>query len=204
MKTIQGNGRHGLPALIMLAAALAAFMGCGSEGTTQSDGGDPPAEASDGSDAPGDAATEEDALEDADVPLEAADLTQEDPAEEEITHPPCDPMTDRSCIMVRIGETEYIRYLADYETLEFNDEGTMMTVIHLWQLVDEEITAEPDQQRYKIYGTDGYTFSDYLYWDNLLGGYIEIGTRKVVYDPAQELARLYRVKDAYLIVLLPL
>jgi hypothetical protein len=197
-----------LQTLLMRCAALALlaacppvlFSGCGSEGTTQPDGRDAPEEVSDGSDA----AEEEIVQEDADILAEAADSIDDDPVSEETVHPACDPMTDHGCIMVRIGEREFLRTIADYETLEFNDEGTTRTVIHLWQLVDEEITTQPDQQRYKIYGTDGYTFSDYLYWEDFLGGYIEIGTRRVVYEPALELPRLFRVKDAYLIVALPL
>jgi hypothetical protein len=146
-----------LQTLLMRCAALALlaacppvlFSGCGSEGTTQPDGRDAPEEVSDGSDA----AEEEIVQEDADILAEAADSIDDDPVSEETVHPACDPMTDHGCIMVRIGEREFLRTIADYETLEFNDEGTTRTVIHLWQLVDEEITTQPDQQRYKIYGT---------------------------------------------------
>ena len=193
-----------LPVLLVLLAAAAA--GCGSDGSSQADGHEDTTPDPDAIDAPDEAASEETAGEEEGdvVEEEAGDALEEDPVEEEIVRPPCDPMTDRSCIMVRIGEREFLRYFADYESMEFNDEGTMMTVIQLWQLIDEEITPEPDRRRYKIYGTDGYTFSDYLYWENFLGGYIELGTRKVVFDPAQELPRLYRVRDAYLIVAFPL
>jgi hypothetical protein len=190
--------------LVILASAAAAAAGCGSDGSSQPDGHVDPTPDPDAIDMPDEAAPEEAAQEDAEDAAEAEDALEEDPAEDEIVRPPCDPMTDHNCITVRIGEREFIRTFADYESMEFNDEGTMMTVIRLWQLIDEEITPEPDQQRYKIYGTDGYTFSDYLYWENFLGGYIELGTRRVVFDPAQELPRLYRVKDAYLIVAFPL
>lgn len=115
----------------------------------------------------------------------------------------CEPMTDRSCIMLKRGESEYFKFLDNYETMEFDDEGTIRTVVMLWELVDEEIAPQPNEFRYKIFGTDGYSHSDYLYWENFLGGYIEIGTRKVVFEVEQELPHLYRVKDAYLIVLFP-
>jgi hypothetical protein len=203
-RMIKRSAKPGLPFLFSLLAAAFMAAGCGSDNTSEPDGQDDPAREPDAADAPEDAAPDEATQEDGQDLPDAADSLEEDPEEEEIVRPPCDPMTDRSCIMVKVGEREFLRYFADYEPMEFNDEGTMMTVVPLWQLVDEEITPEPDQKRYKIYGTDGYTFSDYLYWENLLGGYIEPGTRKCVYDPAQELPRLFRVKDAYMIVAYPL
>jgi hypothetical protein len=203
-KVFKENSRSGLSVIIALLAAAAVAAGCGSDNTSEPDGHDDPAREPDAVDAPEDAAPEEATLEDGEDLPDAVDSLEEDPGEDEVVRPPCDPMTDRSCIMVKVGEREFLRYFADYESMEFNDEGTMMTVVPLWQLVDDEITPEPDQKRYKIYGTDGYTFSDYLYWENLLGGYIELGTRKVVFDPALELPRLYRVKDAYMIVAYPL
>lgn len=155
--------RHHVAGRTAAGIALAALLsaGCGGGGTdgqdtavdrvpettTEEAAGEPVADA---------AADEEETVEDA-------------PAEEE-TPRTCDPMTDRGCIMLQRGETQYFRSFADYATMEFNDKGTTRTVNRLWELVDAEIAASPGDYRFKIYGTDGYTHSDYLTWANIQGG----------------------------------
>ncbi|MBN1944246.1 MAG: hypothetical protein JW797_01165 [Bradymonadales bacterium] len=130
-----------------------------------------------------------------------ADL-QTDPQADQ-PRPVCEPLTNLDCIEIQRGETAYHRWLVDYPTLQFDDEGTLRTVVPLADLVDEEVAADPDAWRYQVYGTDGFTFGGFATWTNMLNGYIELTTRKVVFDPSQELPRSYRVKDAYLIVLSP-
>jgi hypothetical protein len=116
---------------------------------------------------------------------------------------PCDAMTDKNCVEIHRGESVYYRHIDYYPTSEFDDKGTVRTVIDLADLIDPEVAAEPDAWRYQIFGTDGYTFGGYAEWDHMLQGYMEVGARRVVWEPALELPDSWRVKDAWLITLSP-
>jgi len=115
----------------------------------------------------------------------------------------CDALNNKNAIEIKIGEQVFCRYLVDYETVEFNVDTYSGTGIRLYELLDEEIAETPENWRYKLYGTDGYTFGGYLTWENMLSGYIELVTRRVIFEPDQELDNSYFVKDSYLIVMSP-
>jgi hypothetical protein len=154
----------------------------------------------------GDAAEAGDLPEAAEAGDEAATADEgaaEDAPVEDTAPFACDAMTDLDCMDVQRGESHYFRRLSAFETIEYDDEGTTRTVVPLALLIDAEVTDRPEEWRYQIYGTDGFTFGGYATWTNMENGYIEIGTRKVVWDPSQELPRSYRVRDAYLILLTP-
>ena len=115
----------------------------------------------------------------------------------------CTALTDTGCLEVVRGETTYYRFLGDYTTIEFDDNGTTRTVVPLGDLIDAEVAPVPADWRYQIYGSDGYVFPGYATWTNMQNGYIEVGTRKVVWDTSQALPDSWRVKDSYRIVLSP-
>lgn len=115
----------------------------------------------------------------------------------------CDALNNKNSIEIKIGEQSFCRYLVDYETVEFNVDNYSGTGVRLYALIDEEIAEAPEDWRYKIYGTDGYTFGGYLTWGNMLNGYIELVTRRAIFEPDQELDHSFFVKDSYLIVMSP-
>ncbi|MBN2495908.1 MAG: hypothetical protein JXR96_15055 [Deltaproteobacteria bacterium] len=115
----------------------------------------------------------------------------------------CDGLEDTNAFEIQRGESSFCRYLDRFESFEFQDGDYTRTVIRLAELVDAEVAEVPEDFRYMIYGTDGYTFGGYATWDNIQNGYIELGTRRVVWEPSQELPHSFRVKDAYLMVCTP-
>jgi hypothetical protein len=131
------------------------------------------------------------------------DLAVADDVASGIPGDPCDAMTDKNCLEIHRGESVYYRHIDYYPTSEFDDKGTVRTVIDLADLIDPEVAEEPDAWRYQIFGTDGYTFGGYAEWDHMLQGYMEVGARRVVWEPALELPDSWRVKDAWLITLSP-
>ncbi len=133
----------------------------------------------------------------------AEDLADADEVTPGIPGDKCDAMTDKNCVEIHRGESVFYRHIDYYPTFEFDDKGTVRTVIHLHELIDPEVAEEPDAWRYQIFGTDGYTFGGYAEWDHMLQGYMEVGVRRVVWEPALELPDSWRVKDAYLITLSP-
>jgi hypothetical protein len=115
----------------------------------------------------------------------------------------CDSMGDKNCFELQRGESHYFRKLDTYETQVFDDKGNDRVVVRLQDLVDSEVAEDPAAWRFQVFGTDGYTFGGFATWVNVQNGYIELGTRKVVWEPSQELPDSWRVKDAYLMVLSP-
>jgi hypothetical protein len=116
---------------------------------------------------------------------------------------PCDGMTDTNCVEVQVGERTYYRRLDEYDTVDIDDEGTTRTCVPLPDLIDAEVTATPEDFRYQVYGTDGYTYGGYATWTNMLNGWIELGNRRIYWDPSQMLPNSWNVRDSYLIVLSP-
>ncbi|MBP7553456.1 MAG: hypothetical protein KA885_08515 [Spirochaetes bacterium] len=114
-----------------------------------------------------------------------------------------DALNNTNCFEVVKGETTYKRWLSDYDSFEYDYEGSMMTAINLRELINEEVTANPENFRYKIYGIDNYTFGDYASWTNIQNAVVGIGTRRVVFNPNQSLDHSYNIKWAYRIVLSP-
>ena len=114
-----------------------------------------------------------------------------------------DAINNTNCFEVVKGETTYKRWLSDYDSFEYDYEGSMMTAINLRELINEEITAAPENYRYKIYGIDNYTFGDFASWTNIQNAVLGIGTRRVVFNPNQGLDHSYNIKWAYKIVLSP-
>jgi len=171
-----------VPLAVLLAAVLG---GCESGGPgpddTSTDSGPSDAGPGDDGGAPPDAASDEDAGDDR----------------------TCEALSDPGCFEIDRGEARLFRWIADYPTFEFDDEGTARTVIHLGELVDDEVVPDPESWRYQVYGTDGYTFGGFATWENIRNGYLEVGSRRLVFEPSQELPRAYRVRDAYLMVLTP-
>jgi hypothetical protein len=219
------NGLTILAAACLLAAA---GWGCGGDSGGSGNGGkdssgpveDVPAadDASDGNDLGADAARVEpdgvvgpdgirpqDGVEPLDGPASEVGegLAVADEVTSGIPGDPCDAMTDKNCVEIHRGESVYYRHIDYYPTSEFDDKGTVRTVIDLADLIDPEVAEEPDAWRYQIFGTDGYTFGGYAQWDQVLQGYMEVGDRRVVWEPALELPDSWRVKDAYLITLSP-
>ena len=122
---------------------------------------------------------------------------------EEVEPGPCDGMTDSNCVQIQLGEQMFYRRLDVYDTVDIDDEGTPRTCVALPDLIDAGITLTPEDYRYKFYGTDGYTHADYGTWDNMLNGYIELGIRRLYWDPSQLLPNSWNVRDTSLIVLSP-
>jgi hypothetical protein len=97
----------------------------------------------------------------------------------------------------------YYRRLDTYTTVDIDDDGTMRTCVALPDLIDDAVTTTPEDFRYQIYGTDGYTYGGFATWTNMLDGYVELGNRRIYWDPSQLLPSSWYVKDSYLIVLSP-
>ncbi|NMC69352.1 MAG: hypothetical protein GYA57_04690 [Myxococcales bacterium] len=188
---------HGWWKLPALAALLAIAPGCccgGDDGDDQ----DVAEDSTDAADAD-DTATEDTTGDD------AADVLPdvEDTPPEEVDPGPCDGVTNVNCLQIQLGETMFYRRLDDYETQDIDDEGTTRTVVYLPDLIDEAVTPRPEDYRYKGYGTDGYTYGGFATWENVLNGYIELGNRRLYWDPSQMLPNSWNVRDTYLIVLSP-
>lgn len=115
----------------------------------------------------------------------------------------CNALTDKNAIEVVRGEQTFCRYLSDYDSFSYQVDVYSGTAINLHELIDEEITTTPDSWRYQVYGTDGYTFGGFATWTNMLRGYLELTTRRVIFELDQELPHSFYVKDAYRIVLTP-
>ena len=192
---------------LLLAALCAAPAACGGDDETAdtvedaTDVRDTPEVVDDVApeDLPGDTAEDAtDVLPDADdVPVEA------DAPAEEVEPGPCDGMTDVNCLEIQLGERMFYRRLDGYETQELDDEGTIRTVVYLPDLIDEAVTPTPEDYRYQGYGTDGYTYGGFATWDNMLNGYLELGNRRLYWDPSQLLPNSWNIRDNYLIVLSP-
>jgi len=115
----------------------------------------------------------------------------------------CDALGNAECMEIQRGEAVTHRWLARYSSFSYDDRGTERTVIRLAELIDAEVTATPERFRYQVYGSDGYTFGGYATWEQLQQAYVELGSRRIIFEPALELPHSYAVKDAYLIVLSP-
>jgi hypothetical protein len=179
---------------------LAALLACGAAGC--GDGGDDASDAEDTSDAAdADADVGADADADSDAEAESSDEAE---AEAEASEPgPCDGLTDTNCIQIQLGEAMHYRRLDTYDTQEIDDDGTLRTVVFLPDLIDSWVTTTPEEYRYQMFGTDGYTFGGYATWTNMLNGYIELTVRRIYWDPSQLLPNSWNVRDSYLIVLTP-
>lgn len=115
----------------------------------------------------------------------------------------CDALTDTNCLEIVRGEKTWYQKLDRHPTIQFDDEGTPRTVVRLSDLIESDIAADPGLWRYQIFGTDGFTFGGFATWDQMMQGYMELGARRVVWEPALELPDSWRVKDSYQIVLSP-
>ena len=71
------------------------------------------------------------------------------------------------------------------------------------KLYGRYIVSDPENFRYQIYGTDDYTFGGYATWQNMENGYIEVVTRRTIFDENQNLDSSFRVKFSYKIVISP-
>ncbi|MBN1772815.1 MAG: hypothetical protein JXB32_16210 [Deltaproteobacteria bacterium] len=183
-----------------LALALPAACGGGDDSTEDV------VDAMDVHETPDETAEDVPADEGTDTPTETADVPVEAEADappEEVEPGPCDGMTDTNCLEIQVGERMLYRRLDAYETQEIDDDGTVRTVVYLPDLIDEEVTPTPEDYRYQGWGTDGYTYGGYATWDNMLQGYIELGNRRLYWDPSQLLPNSWNVKDTYLLVLSP-
>jgi hypothetical protein len=116
---------------------------------------------------------------------------------------PCDSLGNKDCVEIRRGEKVFYRHVSDYDVTDYDDKGTVRTVIRLYDLVDEHVAAEPEKWRYQLFGTDGFTFGGFANWDQMLQGYMEVGSRRVVWEPILELPESWRVKDTYRIEMSP-
>jgi len=185
--------------VLLLAALLAAPVACGGD----DDDGDTIEDTADASDAD-DTAAEDVVEETTDTTPDADDVPGEaDAPPEEVDPGPCDGMTDTNCLQIQLGEEMFYRRLDGYETQDIDDEGTTRTVVYLPDLIDEAITATPEDYRYQGYGTDGYTYGGFATWENMLNGYIELGNRRLYWDPSQLLPNSWNIRDTYLLVLSP-
>ena len=185
--------------VLLLAALLAAPVACGGD----DDDGDMIEDTADASDAD-DTAAEDVVEETTDTTPDADDVPGEaDAPPEEVDPGPCDGMTDTNCLQIQLGEEMFYRRLDGYETQDIDDEGTTRTVVYLPDLIDEAITATPEDYRYQGYGTDGYTYGGFATWENMLNGYIELGNRRLYWDPSQLLPNSWNIRDTYLLVLSP-
>lgn len=115
----------------------------------------------------------------------------------------CNARDDINCIEIQIGEQKFHRWFADYQSLTYTYEADEYTVMHLHELIDSDITNEPQNYRYQMYGTDGYTFGGFASWENMQNGYMVLGERRVLFDPSQQLPHSFNVKLSYLMVLSP-
>ncbi len=115
----------------------------------------------------------------------------------------CDVATDTNCIEIVKGESVFYQKIGRHPTMEFDDEGTPRTVVRLSDLIEADAIPEPDAWRYQIFGSDGFTFGGYASWDQMMQGYLEVGARRVVWEPVLELPDSLRVKDSVRIVLSP-
>lgn len=146
-----------------------------------------------------DAAVEADMVRDEPSAIEA-DITKD---EQGVNNTPCDSITDKNCIQIQRGESIYYRRPAEYKSFEYNDKGITRTVIRLSEMFDANIAENLTKWRYSLLATDGYTFGGYASWDQITQGYLELGSRRVMWEPILELPDSWRVKDLYKIVLSP-
>lgn len=173
---------------VMLAGAMLLAAGCaeGNKAVTQDGGGADGGGAIDSGVAGGDGGGEADAGE---QPID------------------CDPMTDKDCLQIEKGEAKVLRLISRYTTMSYTDvdQGTttQMTVAKLTDIIGTDVVPDPENWKYQIYGTDGYTFGGFATWTNMQHGYLEPGSRLVVWEPEQNLPRAYRVKDSYRVVISP-
>lgn len=115
----------------------------------------------------------------------------------------CDALTDTNCLEIVRGEKTWYQKLDRHATMQFDDKGTPRTVVRLSDLIESDIASDPGLWRYQIFGTDGFTFGGFATWDQMMQGYMELGARRVVWEPVLELPDSWRVKDSYQIVLSP-
>ena len=116
---------------------------------------------------------------------------------------PCDGLGDSDCVQVHRGESVFYRRPSHFESLQVMDRDTPRTVIRLTALIDAEVTDDPVAWRYQFIGVDNYTFGGFATWDQLQQGYMEVGSRRVIWDPTLELPDSWRVKDTWRVVLSP-
>ena len=115
----------------------------------------------------------------------------------------CNALTNINAVEIRRGEQTFCRHIDNYSSFEFSVEDYSGTAIHLADLIDADIAEVPEDWRYQAYGTDGYTFGGYASWSNMQNGYLELTTRRIVFESSEELDHSFFVKDSYLIVLTP-
>jgi hypothetical protein len=113
-------------------------------------------------------------------------------------------LQDRGCIQIDVAGASHYRVIPREQAVTVDDGGRSRTAVPLIALIDAEITASPENWRYKFYAADGFTHGGYATWANLQRGYIELDTRKLVFAASEGLPHSFRVKDAYRIELSPL
>lgn len=116
----------------------------------------------------------------------------------------CDALNTSECVEIRVGESVFYRFIADYESFQYEDprHGTF-EVIKWADMIDERIVSSPEEYRYQVIGTDGYTFGGYVTWDDMQLAYLNINTRRTTFDDVSDLDASYNVKDSYLLTLVP-
>lgn len=152
----------------------------------------------DPSDVPGDVGQDED------VPTPPQDVPADlgtDPGTP--PDPTCDGLIDANCVQIHRGEAVFFRRPSGFPAFDLTDRGTVRTVIRLHALIDAEVAADPTAWRYQFFGTDNYTFGGYATWEQVLQAYMELGARRIIWEPALELPDSWRVKDTFRIVLSP-
>jgi hypothetical protein len=118
-------------------------------------------------------------------------------ADSAVGRPACDPKADRACFRIDSGDKVIYRVIPSDRATSIDDGGRSRTVVPLTALIDATAVGNPAGKRFKFYATDGFTHGGHATWENLQHGYIEVETRKLIFDASQELPHSFRIKDAF-------
>jgi hypothetical protein len=115
----------------------------------------------------------------------------------------CSVIDDTDCIEIYLGESIHHYRISDFTVVDYEREGETLAGIRLSDLIDSGVTDSPDNFRYQVWGSDGYTFGGYASWSNMQNGYMELDSRTLFFELSQELPDSYNVKDSHKITLSP-
>jgi hypothetical protein len=115
----------------------------------------------------------------------------------------CDGKVDTDCIEIHNGESIHYKKISLLPTVEIVHDGETLTVVPYAEIITSDLISDPENFRYQIYGTDDYTFGGYATWYNMENGYLEVTTRRTIFDESQNLDASFRVKFSYKILISP-
>ncbi len=114
-----------------------------------------------------------------------------------VNAPACDARGDSACLEIVRDGVVFYRRIDGLPTLTIDDGGIERTVVPLASVLQPDLPPPLDDWHLKIIAVDGFSHGGFADWTNIEHGYLEVGTRRVVFTADQYLPDTFRVHDAY-------